>query len=81
MVLINPEGCIVMVNRQTERVFGYEQGEMLGQPIEMLVPVRYREQHPATVALFRRIKCSAHGAGLHFVGSAKTAVSSQRTSH
>ena len=52
MVIINPEGRIVMVNRQTERVFGYEQNDMLGQPIEMLVPERYREQHPANVARF-----------------------------
>ena len=41
-----------MVNRQTSRVFGYEQDEMLGRPVEMLIPERYREQHPENVARF-----------------------------
>jgi serine/threonine-protein kinase len=60
MVLINPEDSIVMVNRQTERVFGYEQHEMLGRPIEILVPERYREQHPANVASFEKVS-NVHG--------------------
>jgi PAS domain S-box-containing protein len=52
MVLINPQGRIVMVNKQTEHVFGYTQDEMLDHPIEMLIPVRYRERHPGHVAGF-----------------------------
>lgn len=52
MVLINPHGRIVMVNRQTERVFGYRHEELLGQPVEVLIPQRYREQHPAHVSRF-----------------------------
>lgn len=52
MVIINPKGRIVMVNRQIERVFGYQQSELLGEPIEILIPERYREQHPANVAVF-----------------------------
>ena len=35
-----------MVNAQAERVFGYRRDEMLGQPIEMLVPERFRAPHP-----------------------------------
>ena len=46
MVMINPEGNIEMVNAQAERVFGYDRHEMLGQPVEMLVPDRFRPQHP-----------------------------------
>src|SRR5665213_2719239 len=46
MVMINREGVIEMVNAQAERVFGYKRVEMLGQPVEMLVPERFRRNHP-----------------------------------
>jgi PAS domain S-box-containing protein len=46
IVMIGPTGLIEMVNAQTERVFGYSRNELLGQPVEMLVPERYRRNHP-----------------------------------
>jgi PAS domain S-box-containing protein len=46
MVMISGMGKIEMVNAQAERVFGYERKEMLGKPIEMLVPERFRPNHP-----------------------------------
>ena len=46
MVLIDPAGRIVMVNTQAERVFGYSRAELVGQPVEMLVPERFRSHHP-----------------------------------
>jgi PAS domain S-box-containing protein len=46
IVMIGPTGLIEMVNAQTERVFGYSRNELLVQPIEMLVPERYRHNHP-----------------------------------
>ncbi len=52
MVMINPRGQIEMVNAQAERVFGYSRTEMLGQPVEMLVPERFRGGHPALRATF-----------------------------
>ena len=45
MVAVNPEGVIVQVNSQTQNLFGYTQGELIGQPVEMLVPTGQREQH------------------------------------
>src|SRR5450755_4728964 len=45
MVAVNPEGVIVQVNSQTERLFGYTQGELIGQRVEMLVPAAHREHH------------------------------------
>ena len=52
MVMINDSGTIEMVNTQTESVFGYAREELLGQPIEMLVPERYRHQHPTLRSAF-----------------------------
>jgi PAS domain S-box-containing protein len=45
MVLVDKTGTIVLVNSQTERLFGYPREELLGQPLEMLLPQRFRSQH------------------------------------
>ncbi|WP_338692843.1 PAS domain S-box protein [Streptomyces sp. Q6] len=46
MVIVDDAGVIRLVNAQTETLFGYPRHELLGQPIEMLVPQRFRAQHP-----------------------------------
>jgi PAS domain-containing protein len=46
ILMVNSEGCIALVNTQTETLFGYERAELLNQPVEMLVPDRYRAAHP-----------------------------------
>jgi PAS domain S-box-containing protein len=46
MVMTDRVGKIVMVNAQAERVFGYSRAELIGQPVEMLVPQRFRGHHP-----------------------------------
>jgi PAS domain S-box-containing protein len=45
MVIANEDGKISLVNAQTEKLFGYRREELLGQPVEMLVPERYRGGH------------------------------------
>jgi PAS domain S-box-containing protein len=52
MVMIGAMGRIEMVNTQAERVFGYARAELLGQPVEMLVPERFRHRHPALRGAF-----------------------------
>jgi two-component system sensor kinase FixL len=47
MVLVDEAGRIEMVNPQTESLFGYTTGQLIGQPVEMLVPNRFRGDHPA----------------------------------
>jgi PAS domain S-box-containing protein len=45
MVMIRATGVIEMVNVQVERIFGYSRWELLGRPIEVLLPERYRGHH------------------------------------
>jgi hypothetical protein len=45
IVQVDGEGRIRFVNAQTERLFGYERHELLGQLAEILVPDRLRETH------------------------------------
>jgi len=45
MVVVDPRGKIVYVNTQTEELFGYPRGEILGRGVELLVPERLREHH------------------------------------
>jgi PAS domain S-box-containing protein len=46
IVIVDRQGRIVLVNSQTERLFGYLRAELLGQAIELLVPERFRPRHP-----------------------------------
>lgn len=47
MVIADADGTIVLVNTQTEEVFGYQRGELIGRPVEVLVPERFRSGHSA----------------------------------
>jgi len=45
MVIVDATGAIELVNSQTEALFGYERDELLGRPVEVLVPGRSRDDH------------------------------------
>ncbi|MDJ0794891.1 MAG: PAS domain S-box protein [Woeseiaceae bacterium] len=47
MVIIDEDGKIAIVNCRAEAMFGYERADMLGQPVEMLLPERLRRIHAA----------------------------------
>jgi PAS domain S-box-containing protein len=44
-ILVDREGRIVQANQQAEVVFGYGSSELLNQPVEVLMPERFRQQH------------------------------------
>ena len=46
MVIVDQQGRIVLVNSQTENIFGYQREELLGQPVELLIPERFKSRHP-----------------------------------
>ncbi len=49
IIVCDREGAIMLVNAQTERMFGYARADLLGKPIEILIPERLRGRHPAHV--------------------------------
>ncbi len=46
MVIVGLDGRIVLINAQTESLFGWSRTELLGKPVEVLMPERFREGHP-----------------------------------
>ncbi|MGH7201957.1 MAG: GGDEF/EAL domain-containing response regulator [Planctomycetaceae bacterium] len=52
VVTVDPRGTIVLVNSETERLFGYQRDEIIGQRVEMLLPERHRAGHPEKLASF-----------------------------
>jgi PAS domain S-box-containing protein len=72
MVIVDDSGVIRLVNAQTEALFGYPRQELLGRPIEILVPHRFRAQHPGHrfgYAVNQQVR--PMGAGLELYGLRK----------
>jgi diguanylate cyclase (GGDEF)-like protein/PAS domain S-box-containing protein len=45
MVMVDADGCVVLVNTQTEKLFGYDRTELLSMRVEQLIPERFRLRH------------------------------------
>jgi two-component system cell cycle sensor histidine kinase/response regulator CckA len=54
ILLVDAEGAIGLANRRTVELFGYDPGELVGRPVEVLVPERLRSRHVAHRAGFMR---------------------------
>ena len=69
MVIVGRDGNIALINSATERLFGYQRTELLGRPVEVLVPERYRSKHLGHRAgFFSRPRTRAMEAGLELFG-------------
>ncbi len=72
MVIAGPDGRIVLVNRQTEALFGYGREELLGEPVELLVPEEFRRRHRGHRATyFAEQGVRPMGAGIELFGRRK----------
>ena len=72
IVITNAQGRIILVNGQTERLFGYTRTELLGQCIECLLPLRYREKHFQHLQRYTKVPTARHmGSGLDLLAMAK----------
>ena len=72
MVIVSREGKIELVNSQTEKLFGYQRDELVGQLVEILVPARFRAKHPGHRGdFFSQPRARSMGAGLQLNGLRK----------
>ncbi len=72
ILAVNQEQQIILVNQQTEEMFGYVREELLGQPLGRLIPERYRQRHPENVkSYFEKPRQRRMGTAMCLVGRRK----------
>ena len=75
MVIVNGDGTVQLVNAALESLFGFTREELVGQPVELLIPVRYHARHPEHRAgFFAEPRSRPMGAGLDLWGRRKDGV-------
>jgi PAS domain S-box-containing protein len=72
MIVVGRDARIELVNRQTEKLFGYARTELLGARLEILIPERFRAAHSGHVGgFFASAEARPMGSGLELVGRRK----------
>jgi PAS domain S-box-containing protein len=72
MIMVDGGGRIVLANREAERQFGYSREELIGRPLEMLVPMRSRTAHSGMRDAFQTAPSTRRmGAGRELFGLRK----------
>jgi PAS domain S-box-containing protein len=69
IVIVGPDGRIVLANRQTDLLFGYDREDLIGREVEILVPPRFRQRHPGyRTRYFSDTRVRPMGMGLELFG-------------
>jgi PAS domain S-box-containing protein len=72
VVIVDRQGTITLLNAQAEKLFGYTRSELIGQPVEMLIPARMAAKHPRhRSSYFDDPKVRVMGSGLELRGRRK----------
>ena len=72
MVIVNREGIIRLVNAQTEKIFQFKREELIGKPVEMLIPGEFAKNHSGhRNNYFADPKIRSMGIGLELYGMRK----------
>src|SRR5215471_12567506 len=72
VILIDPEGTVLMFNPACERLFGYRADEIVGQNVKMLMPAPYRDEHDGYIANYLKTgKAKVIGIGREVIGRRK----------
>ena len=65
IVIVDESGRIALINTQTEKLFGYGREELLGKPVEVLIPERFRGRHAGHRTVFSgNLRFRPMGAGM-----------------
>ena len=69
MLIIDASGTVRFANRQVTTLFGYDHDDIVGKPVELLMPARYRERHVAARrGYFDNLRMRPMGLGLELFG-------------
>jgi two-component system, chemotaxis family, CheB/CheR fusion protein len=72
LIMVDPKGLIRLANQRSEVMFGYRSQELVGQPIEMLMPPRLRERHRHHRHTYSQTPTiRSMGRGMHLIGMRK----------
>jgi PAS domain S-box-containing protein len=75
MVIVNSFGQIILINAQTEKLFGYDKNELLGQDVEILIPDRFIGNHAGhRKSFFANAKTRTMGQGQELFGKHKAGI-------
>lgn len=72
ILMVARDRCITLANRKAEEIFGYTRAELIGQPVEILLPASARAQHPEYVrSYFMKPRSQPMGGNREFFGRRK----------